>query len=290
MSPAQCPTQIIGTLVVSCPDQKGLIAALAKILADHGVNIIDTQQHTDLEAGMFFQRLRFDATDLDLSRSAFKGLLGENLAPLEMTWRLSFADEKKRVAIFTSKFEHCIYDLLIRHRLGELDCVIPLVISNHPDLEPVAKSFGVPYKVFPITKDTKPDQEQAEIDLLRNQKIDLIVLARYMQILSPEFIEQFPHRIINIHHGSLPGFMGAKPYHQAHERGVKLVGATAHYATSELDQGPIIAQEVRPCSHDDDVEDLIRKGRDIERITLGQAVRAHLEDRIIVHAGKTIVF
>jgi len=282
--------QIVGTLVVSCPDQKGLIATLAQTLADHGINIIDTQQHTDLNAGMFFQRLRFDATELDLSRSQFKDLLGERLMPLEMKWRISFADEKTRVAIFTSKFEHCIYDLLIRHRLGELDCEIPLVVSNHPDLEHVAKSFDIPYKVFPITKENKAKQELAALDLLRQNKIDLVILARYMQILSPMFIEQFPNQVINIHHGTLPAFMGAKPYHQAHERGVKLIGATAHYATSDLDMGPIIAQEVIACSHNDDVEDLIRKGRDMERITLGRAVRAHLEERIIVHDGKTVVF
>lgn len=282
--------QIVGTLVVSCPDQKGLIATLAQTLADHGINIIDTQQHTDLNAGMFFQRLRFDATELDLSRSQFKDLLGERLLPLEMKWRISFADEKTRVAIFTSKFEHCIYDLLIRHRLGELDCEIPLVVSNHPDLEHVAKSFDIPYKVFPITKENKAEQELAALDLLRQNNIELVILARYMQILSPMFIEQFPSQIINIHHGTLPAFMGAKPYHQAHERGVKLIGATAHYATSDLDMGPIIAQEVIACSHNDDVEDLIRKGRDMERITLGRAVRAHLEERIIVHDGKTVVF
>ncbi len=283
-------TQIVGTLVVSCPDQKGLIATLAQTLADHGINIIDTQQHTDLNAGMFFQRLRFDATELDLSRSQFKDLLGERLLPLEMKWRISFADENTRVAIFTSKFEHCIYDLLIRHRLGELDCEIPLVVSNHPDLEHVAKSFDIPYKVFPITKENKAEQELAALDLLRQNNIDLVILARYMQILSPMFIEQFPNQVINIHHGTLPAFMGAKPYHQAHKRGVKLIGATAHYATSDLDMGPIIAQEVIACSHNDDVEDLIRKGRDMERITLGRAVRAHLEERIIVHDGKTVVF
>ncbi len=290
MNQAKQPAQIIGTLVVSCPDQKGLIATLAQVLADHGINIIDTQQHTDLDERMFFQRLRFDATELDLSRSQFKELLGEQLLPLEMKWRISFADEKKRVAIFTSKFEHCVYDLLIRHRLGELDCEIPLILSNHSDLEPVAKSFNIPYKVFAITKENKDEQERAEIDFLKENKIDLVILARYMQILSPAFIEEFPNQIINIHHGTLPAFMGAKPYHQAHARGVKLIGATAHYATSDLDQGPIIAQEVISCSHNDNVDDLIRKGRDMERITLGRAVRAHLEERIIVHAGKTVVF
>ncbi len=279
-----------GTLVVSCPDRKGLIAALAQMLADHGVNIIDTQQHTDLEAGMFFQRLRFDATDLDISRADFKDLLRIKLSRFDMDWRLAFRDEKKRVAIFVSKFEHCAYDLLLRHRLGELDCEIAMLISNHPDLQHVAESFHVPFHLFPIDKQNKEAQEAKEITLLEEERVDLIVLARYMQILSPGFTERFRERIINIHHSTLPAFVGARPYHQAYERGVKLIGATAHYATPDLDEGPIIHQEVERCSHDDAVEDLVRKGRDMERITLARAVRAHLEDRIITYGRRTVVF
>jgi formyltetrahydrofolate deformylase len=189
-----------------------------------------------------------------------------------------------------SKYEHCIYDLLLRHRLGELDCEIPLIVSNHENLRAFAEGFGVPYYVFKIDKDNKREQEQKEIALLREQKIDLIVMARYMQILSDEMIATFPQQIINIHHSSLPAFKGAKPYHQAHERGVKLVGATAHYATGDLDEGPIIVQGVEDSSHSDSVDDLIRKGRDIERVTLAKAVRAHLEDRILVEGRRTVVF
>ncbi len=279
-----------GTLLVSCPDRKGLIAALAQMLADHGMNIIDTQQHTDLTAGMFFQRLRFDASELDISRDDFKDLLRIKLSRFDMDWRLSFRDEKKRIVILVSKFEHCIYDLLLRHRLGELDCEIPLILSNHPDLQHVADSFGIPYRVFPIDRTNKAEQEEKQLALLDELGTDLVVLARYMQVLSPTFIERYRERIINIHHSSLPAFVGARPYHQAYERGVKLIGATAHYATADLDQGPIIDQEVTHCSHDDSIEDLVRKGRDMERITLARAVRAHLEDRIIIFGRRTVVF
>jgi formyltetrahydrofolate deformylase len=279
-----------GTLVVSCKDRKGLIAATAQVLADHRVNIVDTQQYTDLHAEMFFQRFRFDATDLDISRVDFRDLLRIQLERYDMDWKLSFHTERKRIAIFVSKFRHCIYDLLLRHRLGELDCDIGLIISNHSKLEGIQTQFGIPFHVFPIDKKNKQSQEQQEIALLEKEKIDLVVLARYMQILSPTIVNSFPNKIINIHHSTLPAFVGAKPYHQAFERGVKLIGATAHYVTTNLDEGPIIDQEFTRCSHKDTVSDLIRKGRDIERITLGRAVRAHLEDRIIPYGRKTVVF
>jgi formyltetrahydrofolate deformylase len=207
-----------------------------------------------------------------------------------MRWRISYSDRRKRVAIFVSKFEHCLYDLLLRHRLGEILCDIPLIISNHPDLESVAEKFEIPYHVYPITKQTKTEQEAKQIALLEEQQIDLVVMARYMQILSESFTERFTERIINIHHSTLPAFVGARPYHQALDRGVKLVGATAHYATSDLDEGPIIAQDVVGCSHADTVQDLVRKGRDVERMVLAQAVRWHLEDRILVHGRRTVVF
>jgi len=284
------PHQIMGTLLVSCPDRKGLIAALAQMLADHNLNIINTQQHTDMVAGMFFQRLRFDASQMDVSREDFEALLRIKLNRYDMAWRLSFSDEKKRMAIFVSKIAHCLYDLLLRHRLGELDCEIPLIISNHADLRPVANGFGIPFEVLPITKKNKRQMEDKQLAILEERKIDLVVLARYMQILSDDFVAHFPERIINIHHSTLPAFKGAKPYHQAFERGVKLIGATAHYATAELDEGPIIDQEVTHCSHDDGIDDLTRKGRDMERITLARAVRAHLEDRIIVYGMRTVVF
>ncbi len=194
------------------------------------------------------------------------------------------------MAIFVSKYDHCLYDLLLRHRAGELACEIPLILSNHPDLKPVADQFGVPFEVFPIAKDNKRDQEEREIARIEENAVDLIVLARYMQVLSGDFVARYPGRIINIHHSFLPAFMGGKPYHQAHTRGVKLIGATAHYATSDLDEGPIIDQDVSRCSHRDSVEDLVRKGRDLEKVVLGRAVRWHLDDRILVYGNKTVVF
>jgi formyltetrahydrofolate deformylase len=278
------------TLLVSCPDRKGLVAALAKLLAEHGANILQAQQHTDSQDRMFFQRIHFETAELDIGRDELEALLRIECGRYDMEWQISYGDRLKRVAIFVSKFEHCLYDLLLRHRLGELRCEIPLVISNHPDLEAVATQFGVRYHVVPITEETKRAQEAKEVALLESERIDLIVLARYMQILSDEFAEKFPRRIINIHHSFLPAFMGARPYHQAYARGVKLIGATAHYATPELDEGPIIAQDVVPASHRDTVEDLVRKGRDVERTALAQAVRCHLEDRILVQGQRTIVF
>lgn len=278
------------TLLLSCPDRKGLVAAVANLLLQHGINILDAKQHTDVDAGLFFHRVQFDMADMTVSREQLQAALTTEFAKYEMDWKLSFSDQKKRVAIFVSKYEHCIYDLLLRHRVGELDCEIPLIVSNHEDLRYFADVFNIPYHVFPITRDNKAAQEEKEIALLREHNIDLVVMARYMQVLSDNFISQFPNQIINIHHSTLPAFKGAKPYHQAHERGVKLVGATAHYATADLDEGPIIAQGVEDSSHADTVEDLVRKGRDIERVTLAEAVRAHLNDQIIVYGHRTIVF
>ncbi len=280
----------IATLLVQCPDRKGLIAALAQLLYDHGANILQAQQHTEPAEKMFFQRIRFDMAELDISKKALEELLRIECERYKMRWRISYSDRPKRVAIFVSKFEHCLHDLLLRHRLGEFDCEVAVVISNHPDLEPVASQFGVPFHVFPITEETKPQQERKEISFLEQQKIDLIVLARYMQILSDRFVSRFPERIINIHHSFLPAFSGARPYHQAHERGVKLIGATAHYTTSELDEGPIIAQDVVPCTHRDSVRDLVRKGRDVERVVLARALSWHVDDRILVHGRRTIAF
>lgn len=279
----------IATLLIKCQDRKGLVAAITRLLSEHGVNILDLQQHTN-EKNVFFQRILFDMAGMDINRKQLENLLAVECGKFQMDWRVAYKDVKKRMAIFVSKYEHCIYDLLLRHRLGELDCEIPLIVSNHEDLRAFAEGFGVPYYVFKINKDNKQEQEEKEINLLREHKIDLIVMARYMQILSDEMIATFPQQIINIHHSSLPAFKGAKPYHQAHERGVKLVGATAHYATGDLDEGPIIVQGVEDSSHSDSVDDLIRKGRDIERVTLAKAVRAHLEDRILVEGRRTVVF
>ena len=280
----------LATLLVSCPDRKGLIAALAGLLYDHGANILQAQQHTDPIEAMFFQRIRFDMSELDIDRAALEDLLRIECGRYGMNWRISYADTPKRLALFVSRFEHCLSDLLLRHRLGELACDIPLIVSNHPDLKPVADQYGLAYEVLPITRENKAEQEARELELLQEHRIDLVVLARYMQILSGDFIARFPGAIINIHHSFLPAFMGARPYHQAYERGVKLIGATAHFATTDLDEGPIIAQDVEPCSHRDGIADLVRKGRDIERIVLARAVHAYVDDRILVHGRRTVVF
>jgi formyltetrahydrofolate deformylase len=278
------------TLLVDCPDGRGIVAALAQLLYGHGANILDADQHTDTAAGQFFQRIRFDLTELHTDRLALENAIRETAQRFDMRWRLAYTRHRKRMAIFVSKYDHCLYDLLLRHRAGELPCDIALIVSNHPDLAPVAEQFGIPYHVFPIRKDTKSAQEARELQLLDAERIDLVVLARYMQILSSEFIGRHPGRIINIHHSFLPAFMGGKPYHQALARGVKLIGATAHYATTDLDEGPIIEQDVIRTSHRDSVTDLVRKGRDVERSVLSRAVRWHLEDRILVCGNKTVVF
>jgi formyltetrahydrofolate deformylase len=278
------------TLLVSCPDRKGLVAGLAQLLYGHGVNIVDADQHTDAVAGQFFQRIRVDLRELHTDRIAFERGVAEVAERFAMHFRLAYADRVPRVAILVSKYDHCLHDLMLRHRAGELRCEIPLIVSNHPDLAEVARAYGVPYHVFPITKDSKHVQEERMSELFAKERIDTIVLARYMQVLTPEFCSAYPERIINIHHSFLPAFVGSKPYHQAYERGVKIIGATAHYVTSDLDQGPIIAQDVARVSHRDTVEHMIRKGRDLERLVLASAVRLHLEDRVLVYGNKTVVF
>jgi len=280
----------LATLLVSCPDRRGIVAATAQLLYGLGLNILDSDQHTDSGAGQFFQRVRFDLAEMHTDRSGLERAIDEVATRFDMTWRLSYADRHKRIAIFVSKYDHCLYDLLLRHRAGELACEIPLIVSNHPDLKTIADQFGVPFEVFPIDKAGKRTQEEREIDRLENEAIDLVVLARYMQILSGEFIDQFSGQIVNIHHSFLPAFVGGKPYHQAHARGVKLIGATAHYATTDLDEGPIIEQDVVRCSHRDAIVDLVRKGRDLEKLVLARAVRWHLEDRVWVYGNKTVVF
>ncbi len=278
------------TLLVSCPDRKGIVAALAQVLYGHGANILDADQHTDPIAGQFFQRIRFDESELHTDRHTLERALREVADRFEMSFRLERDDRKKRMAIFVSKTDHCLFDLLWRQRAGELRCEIPLIVSNHEDLRGVAESFGIPFHVVPITPENKVEQEKRELELLREHQIELVVLARYMQVLSNDFLQRFEGSVINIHHSFLPAFMGGKPYHRAHERGVKLVGATAHYATPDLDEGPIIEQDVARCTHRDTVADLIRKGRDLEKVVLARAVRWHLEDRILTYANKTVVF
>jgi formyltetrahydrofolate deformylase len=291
MSPeAQENSDRTAVLLVWCPDQPGLVAALAQLLYGHGANILDADQHTDGQAGMFFQRIHFDLSELRTDRVTLERAIAEVAERFGMHWRLQLGSRPKRVAIFVSKYEHCLWDLLLRHRAGELRCEIPLIVSNHPDLEPIARQFGIDYQVFEITRESKREQEEREIALLEEREIELVVLARYMQVLTGDFIERFPARIINIHHSFLPAFMGSKPYHRAYERGVKRIGATAHYATTDLDEGPIIEQDVIRCSHTDSVEDLVRKGRDVERAVLARAVHWHLEDRVMVCHNRTVVF
>jgi formyltetrahydrofolate deformylase len=280
----------VGTLLVSCPDKKGLVAALAQLLYGHGCNIMDADQHTDPAVSMFFQRIRFDMRELHTDRFSLERGIGDVAERFEMKWRLAYESRKKRVAIFVSKYDHCLYDLLLRHRAGELRCDISLIVSNHPDLEPVARQFEVPFHFTPVNKDNKALQERAQWELIDQNEIDLVVLARYMQILSADFCERYPHRVINIHHSFLPAFIGGKPYHRAYERGVKLIGATAHYATSDLDEGPIIEQDVIRTSHRDAVHDLVQKGRDLEKVALARAVKWHIEDRVLVYGNKTVVF
>lgn len=278
------------TITVSCPDQKGLVAALAQVLYGHGANILDADQHADPQHGQFFQRLRVSTEGLHTDQLTLRRALDEVAERFQMSLKITEAHAQKRVAIMVSKYDHCLQDLLWRHKAGELPCEIALIISNHPDLEPLAQHFGVPFHVLPINKANKAEQEAKEIELLRQHQIDLIILARYMQILTADFIGEFPHQIINIHHSFLPAFMGGRPYHQARSRGVKLIGATAHYATADLDEGPIIEQDVVRCNHRDQVADLVRKGRDLEKVVLARAVRWHLEDRILVYGNKTVVF
>ena len=278
------------TLLVSCPDRRGIVAALAQLLHGHGANILDSDQHTDSEAGVFFQRIRFDLSDLVTDHTSLSNAIAEVAERMEMRWSLCHAEKVKRLAIFVSRTDHCLYDLLLRHRAGELPCEIPLIVSNHPDAEPVAEQFGIDFQVFPIDAQNRHEQEERELALLEDRAIDVIALARYMQILSGKFLERYPSRVINIHHSFLPAFSGGRPYHQAHERGVKLIGATAHYATADLDEGPIIEQDVIRASHRDSVKELTRKGRDVERAVLSRAVRWHLEDRVLVYGNKTVVF
>jgi len=277
----------LATLLVGCRDQQGQVGALSQLLEAHGVRVQSADQHADRTAKLFFQRLRFDLANTD--RGALENRVRELCDRLGMEYRL-YGDRRRRTAILVSKQDHCLYDLLARHRTGELACDLVAIISNHPDAGPIAAHFSIPFHHLPVVKDHKQRQEAQVIELLYEYGVELVVLARYMQILSPELVERFPTRIINIHHSFLPAFVGANPYRQAYEKGVKLIGATSHYVTAELDQGPIIEQETVRCTHRDTVEDLVRKGRDLEKRVLAAALRYHLEDRIMVHATKTVVF
>ncbi len=281
---------VTAVLLLSCPDQKGLVASVSDFLYRNDGNIIHADQHTDAEEGIFLQRVEWELAGFRVPREEINEAFRPIAERFGMTWRLHFSDYLARIAVLVSKQAHCMYDLLARQRMGEFRAEIPLVVSNHPDLRSVAEGFGAAYHHFTITRETKAAQEQAIIETLEAQRIDVIVLARYMQILSDGFVAHYPGRIINIHHSFLPAFAGARPYHQAYERGVKVIGATAHYVTAELDQGPIIDQDVVRVSHRDSVADMVRKGRDLEKVVLARAVDLHLRNRIIVYGNRTVVF
>jgi len=275
-------------LLIDCPDRKGLVAEVAGMLYRYGANITHADQHRDHEAGLFFMRVEWllNGFAVDVFREEFAYLAGE----LRMHWRLELMTERPRVAILVSQYLHCLVDVLHRQQMGELHCAIPVVISNHTEGEAPARFYGAEFRHVPVERESKRAAEAEQLRILEEFGIELVVLARYMQILSPEFVGGFPMRIINVHHSFLPAFVGARPYHAAFERGVKLIGATSHYVTDVLDDGPIIEQDVARISHRDQVEDLIRKGRDLERVVLSRAVAWHLEHRILCYGNKTVVF
>jgi formyltetrahydrofolate deformylase len=275
-------------LLIDCPDRKGLVARVSGLLFERGANILHADQHIDHGLGLFFMRVEFELEGFDLQsfRAAFAALASE----LNMTWKLTSSARKPRVALFCSQYLHCMADLLHRWRTGELVCEIPLVVSNHREVANLAAFYGVPFEHVPVTAETRVAAEARQLELLAQNQIELIILARYMQILSPEFVACFPAGIINVHHSFLPAFTGARPYHAAHARGVKLIGATSHYVTEVLDDGPIIEQDVARISHRDQVEDLVARGRDLERMVLSRAVRWHLDRRILCYGNKTVVF
>lgn len=284
-------TNETATLLIHCADQSSLIAIVTQFLAKHNGNIIDLDEHVDTEEGVFFMRVAWQMEDFSLDKAQLSASFAREIAePYQMTWSLHFSDRIPRMAIFVSKMSHCLHDLLARHQSGEWSVHIPLIISNHSDLETLANKFDIPFYHLPITSANKLAQEKQQLTLLQAAEVDFIVLARYMQILSENFIRQYTNRIINIHHSFLPAFPGAKPYHSAHRRGVKLIGATSHYVTADLDAGPIIAQDVTTISHKNSVGELVRKGRDLEKIVLSRAVYHHLQHKTLVFNNRTVVF
>jgi formyltetrahydrofolate deformylase len=278
------------TLLVSCRDRTGLVAALSEFVFRNGGNIIDADQHAENETGLFFMRLVWDVGGFLLDRPQTARQLEDLGRRFDLSFELTYSDRRPRVAVFASKAPHCLYDLLLSHQLGELRGELCMVVSNHEEVGPIAGHFGVRFHHVPVEPENKRAAEAAQQKLLTDAGVELIVLARYMQILSPEFVSAWPSRVINIHHSFLPAFVGARPYHQAKARGVKVIGATAHYVTSDLDQGPIIDQDVCQVSHRDEVDDLSQKGRELERQVLTRAVRAHLDRRVLVSGNRTIVF
>jgi formyltetrahydrofolate deformylase len=276
-------------LLLHSIDRKGLVSTIANFLFGHGGNILHADQHQDAELGLFFMRIEWSLRDFDLDESGFREAFTPLAEASGLNWQATFGRRKIPVALLVSRYQHCLVDLLYRHQIAELNCRIALIIGNHEDARPLAEFYRVPFHYIPVAANTK-DAEQVQFALLRQHDVELVILARYMQVLSAEFVTRYPRRIINVHHSFLPAFVGAKPYHGAYERGVKLIGATSHYVTEVLDEGPIIEQDVTRVSHRDRLEDLISKGRDLEKIVLSRAVRWHLEHRILCYGNKTVVF
>ena len=278
-------------LLLHCPDKPGILAEVTDFITVNKGNIIYLDQYVDHVENIFFMRIEWELKDFLVPQEKIEDYFATLYAQkYEMNFRLYFSDTKPRMAIFVSKMSHCLFDLLARYTAGEWNVEIPLIISNHPDLQHVAERFGIPFHLFPITKETKEEQEKKEMELLAKHKITFIVLARYMQVISEQTINAYPNRIINIHHSFLPAFVGAKPYHAAFERGVKIIGATSHYVTTELDAGPIIEQDVVRITHKDTVQDLVNKGKDLEKIVLSRAVQKHIERKVLAYKNKTVIF
>ena len=278
-------------LLLHCPDKPGILAEVTDFITVNKGNIIYLDQYVDHVENIFFMRIEWELKDFLVPQEKIEDYFATLYAQkYEMNFRLYFSDTKPRMAIFVSKMSHCLFDLLARYTAGEWNVEIPLIISNHPDLQHVAERFGIPFHLFPITKETKEEQEKKEMELLAKHKITFIVLASYMQVISEQMINAYPNRIINIHHSFLPAFVGAKPYHAAFERGVKIIGATSHYVTTELDAGPIIEQDVVRITHKDTVQDLVNKGKDLEKIVLSRAVQKHIERKVLAYKNKTVIF
>lgn len=278
-------------LLLHCPDKPGILAEVTDFITVNKGNIIYLDQYVDHVENIFFMRIEWELKDFLVPQEKIEDYFATLYAQkYEMNFRLYFSDTKPRMAIFVSKMSHCLFDLLARYTAGEWNVEIPLIISNHPDLQHVAERFGIPFHLFPITKETKEEQEKKEMELLAEHKITFVVLARYMQVISEQMINAYPNRIINIHHSFLPAFVGAKPYHAAFERGVKIIGATSHYVTTELDAGPIIEQDVVRITHKDTVQDLVNKGKDLEKIVLSRAVQKHIERKVLAYRNKTVIF
>ena len=279
------------TILINCKDSKGIIASVTNFIHQQSGNIVYIDQHVDRVDDMFFMRLECEFSTEVFSLKVFKNIFSEVIGEkFEMNWQLHDSDSKPRMAIFVSKYEHCLYDILSRYSSNELEVEIPLIISNHPDLEHISKSFNIPYFCIKVTKDTKQEAEDEQLRLLKEHNVDFIVLARYMQIISPKLIEEYKDEIINIHHSFLPAFPGAKPYHSAYKRGVKIIGATSHYVTADLDEGPIIEQDITRVSHTHTIKDFILKGRDLEKIVLSRALKLHTKRKVMVFKNKTVVF